>query len=146
MGGRRPGRRTGSLVGFVASGTSEEGALADTIFIRYGGFASVSRVVSDFYDRVLDSKILAPYFEGVDMRVQIDHQTKFFAAMMGGPASYTNEHLASVHRRLDINDEAFEELAVVLRETLEDHDYDATDIGTVIGEVFARKRYIVSGD
>lgn len=120
--------------------------MADAIFMRYGGFASVSRVVSDFYDRVLDSKILAPYFDGIDMRVQIDHQTKFFAAMMGGPASYTNEHLASVHQRLSINDDAFEELSVVLRETLEDHDYDATDIGVVLGEVVARKRYIVTGD
>lgn len=118
--------------------------MADSIFMRYGGFASVSRIVSDFYDRVLDSKILFPYFEGVDMRVQIDHQTKFFAAMMGGPASYTNEHLASVHARLTINEEAFDELALVLRETLEDHDFDATDIGTVLGEVVARRRYIVS--
>jgi hypothetical protein len=51
-----------------------------------------------------------------------------------------------VHQLLSINDDAFEELSVVLRETLEDHDYDATDIGVVLGEVVARKRYIVTGD
>jgi len=128
----------------VPSRKSEGGRFGRRNLHALGRICSVSRVVSDFYDRVLDSEILAPYFDGIDMRVQIDHQTKFFAAMMGGPASYTNEHLASVHRRLEINDEAFEELALVLRETLEDHDYDATDIGTVLGEVVARKRYIVT--
>lgn len=85
---------------------TQGGLVTDSIFIRYGGFASVSRVVSDFYGRVQDSKIMSPYFEGVDMRRQIDHQTKFVASLMGGPASFTNEHIAHVHDRLKIDDEA----------------------------------------
>ena len=48
-----------------------------TMFEKYGGFAKVSRIVSSFYDKALDSPILAPYFTGVDMRRLIDHQTKF---------------------------------------------------------------------
>lgn len=117
--------------------------MTDSIFIRYGGFASVSRIVSDFYDRVLDDDLLAPYFAHTDMARQIDHQTKFFAAMMGGPASYSDEHLESVHAHLHITEEAFAELEVVLQETLEDHDFDDTDIGAVMGEVHRRKRIIV---
>lgn len=115
-----------------------------TIFERYGGFAKVSRIVSAFYDQVLDSPLLAPYFAGVDMRRQIDHQTKFFAHLMGGPASYTSEHLARVHARLHIDDEAFDELVDLLRDTLEDFDFDESDIASVYGELVSYRSVIVT--
>jgi hemoglobin len=114
-----------------------------SIFERYGGFAKVSRVVSSFYDSVLRSAVLAPYFRSVDMRRLIDHQTKFIAYLMGGPASYTNDHIARVHAHLGITDEAFDEAMALMRETLEDHDYQETDISTVIGVLLSRKPYVV---
>jgi hemoglobin len=117
--------------------------MAETIFTRYGGFATVSRIVSDFYGRVLDNDILAPHFNGVDMRRQIDHQTKFVAYLMGGPASFTDEHLERVHSRMDINEDSFNEIVEVFRETLEDHDLDETDIGEIIAELAVRKRLVV---
>lgn len=43
------------------------------------------------------------------MRVLVDHQTKFIALMMGGPASYTDEHLKRVHAHLGIGSTAFGE-------------------------------------
>lgn len=115
-----------------------------TMFERYGGFAKVSRIVSSFYDRVLDSDLLAPYFTTVDMRGQIDHQTKFFASIMGGPASYTSEHLARVHQKLAITDEAFDELVMLVRETLEDFELDESDIATVYGEIVSYRSFIVT--
>jgi hemoglobin len=115
-----------------------------TMFERYGGFAKVSRIVSSFYDRVLDSDLLAPYFTTVDMRRQIDHQTKFFASIMGGPASYTSEHLARVHQTLAITDAAFDELVLLVRETLEDFGLDESDIATVYGEIVSYRSFIVT--
>jgi hemoglobin len=103
--------------------------MAESLFTRYGGFATVSRIVSDFYTRVLDDDSLRGYFTGVDMARQVDHQTKFVAYLMGGPASFTDEHLERVHSRLNIDDESFDELTLVFRETLEDHELDETDIG-----------------
>lgn len=103
----------------------------------------VSRVVSDFYRRVVGSSILADYFRGVDMRTLIDHQTKFIATLMGGPASYTNEHLARVHAHIGVTDSAFGEMTTLMRETLEDFDFDQTDISAVHAEIMARKPYIV---
>lgn len=117
--------------------------MARTIFERYGGFASVSRVVSSFYNAVLDDPMLASYFAGVDMARLMDHQTKFIATIMGGPASYSNEHLARVHERHHITDEAFDRSALLLRETLEDHGMDETDIGEVYGAFLARRPVIV---
>jgi hemoglobin len=116
----------------------------ETMFERYGGFAKVSRVVSSFYDRVLDSPLVSPYFTGIDMRRQIDHQTKFIASLMGGPASYTREHLERVHARLAITDEAFDELTQLLRETLEDFDFLEEDTRAVVDAMMTRKNYVVT--
>lgn len=118
--------------------------VARSIFDRYGGFAKVSLAVSEFYRNVLASPRLAPYFDGIDMRRLMDHQTKFFAALMGGPASYTDEHLARVHAPLKIDDSAFDEMATLLRETLEDLDYDESDISTVYAAFVGRRSFLVT--
>ncbi|MBT5051377.1 MAG: group 1 truncated hemoglobin [Rhodospirillaceae bacterium] len=117
--------------------------MTQSMFHRYGGFASVSKVVSAFYDKALDSPLLAPYFENVEMSKQIEHQTKFIASLMGGPASYSNEELERVHSRLNINEAEFQEMVALLKETLEDFDFDDTDIGAVQSEMMSRKRFIV---
>ena len=118
--------------------------MAQSMFHRYGGFASVSKVVSAFYDKAIESPLLAPYFENLDMPRLIDHQTKFISSLMGGPASYSNEELERVHSRLDINEQEFQEMIELLKETLEDFDFDDSDIAAVQGEMLSRKRYIVA--
>lgn len=116
-----------------------------TLFEKYGGFAKVSRIVSAFYDKVMESPVLSPYFEGVDMRRLIDHQTKFIAQAMGGPASYSNQELERVHARLHVNDAAFDEMHMLLRETLEDFGVEEADVESVCSQIVARKPYIVTG-
>jgi hemoglobin len=115
-----------------------------TIFDRYGGFATVSRIVSAFYEQMLDHPRVAPYFAKTDMRRLIDHQTKFLASVMGGPASYSNEQLERVHAHLSIGEKDFLAVVGVLRETLEDFDLDESDIATVCNDVMNRKRFIVT--
>ena len=114
-----------------------------SMFERYGGFVSVSKVVSAFYDKALDSPILSPYFETTNMQRIIDHQTKFIASLMGGPASYSNEELERVHANLHIDNSAFGEMAELFCETLEDFDFDDDDIKTIQSELASRQRYIV---
>jgi hemoglobin len=115
-----------------------------TIFERYGGFSKISRVVSSFYDRMLNSPVTGPYFAKIDMRRLIDHQTKFIAHLMGGPASYTNDHLERVHRHLGITETAFNESMTLLKETLEDHDFEEEDMQSVEDEFRSRKNFVVS--
>lgn len=115
-----------------------------TVFERYGGFAKVSRVVTSFYEKILDSPITSPYFEHADMRQLIDHQTRFIATVMGGPASYTNDHLERVHARHGISEGAFQEACNLLVETLEDHGFADEDIQIVVDEFVGRKHYIVT--
>ena len=120
--------------------------MSRTIFERYGGFANISKVVSAFYDLMLDSEDTARFFEGVDMRRLIDHQTKFISTLMGGPSSYSQEQLKRAHARLGIDSAAFEKSAKLLTETLEDFDFDESDIAEVLAEFNSYKWVIVTKD
>lgn len=118
--------------------------MSSSMFERYGGFAKINRVVSAFYDRVLDSALASPFFANTDMRRQIDHQTKFLSMLMGGPASYTDDHLERVHAKLGITDDAFDEVVLILQETLEDFGVQNDDVRLVAESFRSRRRIIVT--
>lgn len=118
--------------------------MATTMFQRYGGFSSVSKVVSSFYDKILDSPVVSGYFANSDMKRLIDHQTKFISYLMGGPASYSNDALERAHAKLNIDEKAFKEVWALLRETLEDFDFEGDDIAIIEGEIRNRAKYIVT--
>lgn len=101
-------------------------------------------MVSDFYEKVLDSPVLLPYFRDVDIRRLIDHQTRFFAAVMGGPSSFTDEQLARTHHRLGVTDEAFDEIVVLFQETLEDHGLGEPDVGRLVAHIQALRPWVVA--
>ncbi len=115
-----------------------------TMFERYGGFASVSKIIMSFYDKVLDSDIAGPYFDDVDMKSLIDHQTKFIAQVMGGPAEYSNEVLQNVHAKHRIDREAYNEVTMLLKDTLQEFDVAPADINQVMAEIASRSSYIIS--
>ena len=115
-----------------------------TVYEKYGGFRTVSRVVMTFYDLVLDSDQIGDYFEDVDMARQIDHQTKFIASLMGGPASFSDARLKQVHASLGISHADFDEMARLLAEALAEHGIHAADISTVMDEIEARRSIIVT--
>jgi hemoglobin len=98
--------------------------MSNTLYDQLGGFSAVRKLVSDFYDRVLEEDDLAPFFEHTDMAHLIDHQTKFWTTLLGGPASYTTDQLRKIHTTMGIEDRHFDLVAELVAETLEDHDID----------------------
>ncbi|MGE0425664.1 MAG: truncated hemoglobin [Reyranellaceae bacterium] len=118
--------------------------MAKSLYDKYGGFAAINKVVLSFYDRVLDSDDTAPYFETIEMSRLVDHQTKFLAALLGGPASFSDEHLRHVHAALGITDTAFDDIKTMLHAALTEHGFVAADAGAVIDEIERRRRLIVS--
>jgi hemoglobin len=115
-----------------------------TMFERYGGFAKLSKVVLAFYERMIESDVTGPYFEGVDMRRLIDHQTQFLSQVMGGPAVFTDSQLEKYHAHLRIRPAAFDESMELLRETLEDFEFAPQDVEILLGEMGRRRSCIVS--
>ena len=114
-----------------------------TLYDKYGGFATVSKLVQSFYEKVAESDELTPYFEGIDMQQLMDHQSKFFSEIMGGPVKYTGGELKVVHATLGITEEAFAEVAELLEETLEDMEIEDDDIATIMEIVAGAKPDIV---
>ncbi len=114
-----------------------------TLFEKYGGFSNVSKIVLNFYDTLLDSDDIGPFFDDIDMSKMVDHQTKFVASLLGGPASYTDNQLRQLHSHLDIGDNHFDELKIVLKGTLEDHGVEPGDVNSVLQEFENRRGFIV---
>ena len=73
----------------------------------------------------------------------IDHQTKFIASLLGGPASYTDEQLKRLHERLNLEDKHFDEVLETLGGTLKKHGFSAGDVGLVNAALEERRPVIV---
>ena len=118
--------------------------MPETLFDKYGGFATFSAVVSNFYQKILDSNELAPYFEGVNMERLMNHQTNFIAKALGGPDKYEGRDLKKVHAKMKITQPHFSEVAELLAEALEEAGVTSEDVGTVIEVVGSLQDQIVS--
>lgn len=118
--------------------------MAKSVYDELGGFATVRKVVMEFYNRVLDDDQLAPFFEGTNMEMQIEHQTQFISFLLGGPVSFNDTHLKHVHSHMKIADTHFDMIKETLGETLEDFDLSDEHIAFVAGEFEARRPLIVT--
>lgn len=118
--------------------------MAGTIYEKYGGFRTVSRIVMSFYEMALESDQIGDHFADVDMAKLIDHQTKFISSLLGGPASFSDERLEQVHRHLGISHEDFDEASALLAEALEEHGMDKADVSAVIAVIETKRKLIVA--
>jgi hemoglobin len=113
------------------------------LYDKYGGFATISKIVHAFYDKVLASPSLDPYFAKVEMEALIDHQTKFLCKVLGGPDNYAGRAMRSVHQGRGITPEVFAEVAGLLQESLEEAHVEPTDVKTILGVVASVRRDVV---
>ncbi|MGQ7793206.1 group I truncated hemoglobin [Faunimonas sp. B44] len=118
--------------------------MKDTMFQRYGGLPLVTELVMAFYDRVLASERLAPYFAAVDMRRLVEHQAKFVSSVMGGPASYSNAELRDIHAHLEIDGRTFDEMIRLFEESLVELRFAPEDREEILADFRARRAYIVT--
>lgn len=118
--------------------------MSQTLYDKYGGFKTVSRIVMTFYDLVLDSDEVGGYFEDVDLPRLIDHQTKFVSSLMGGPASFNDDRLTAVHRTLDIKNADFDVITMLLEEALKVHGVTDADIRITLNAVNSKRHVIVA--
>lgn len=115
-----------------------------TLFDKYGGFSTVSKIVMSLYDALLEDDDLGPFFDDVDMGKLIDHQTKFVSSLMGGPASFSDEHIRRAHAHLTIEPGHFERLAEIVAEVLESYGVEEADVDAIL-EAFTARRALLVG-
>ena len=114
-----------------------------SLFDKYGGFATINKIVFNLYQDMNAHPTLSGYFEGIDMSRLIDHQTKFISQALGGPAAYSGRTLALGHQGLNISDEDFNEVAQLLRDNLEDAGMEEGDVEEVMTIVEGLRGVIV---
>ncbi len=119
--------------------------MEQNLYDKYGGFSTVSKIVHEFYRRVLESGLLAPYFEKADMRRLMGHQIQFFSTLLGGPVTYDGDQLDKIHKRLNISEAAFDEVLDLLEEVLEDAGVVDVDLVTILGALAEYRSEIVGG-
>ena len=102
------------------------------LFEKYGGFATVSKLVSELYDELSQNKITAPYFENSNMTSLMDHQVKFLSQALGGPEQYTGQAMNAAHTGLKISEAAFTEVANTIQFILEDNGVEAEDVNHIM--------------
>ncbi len=115
-----------------------------TLYDKYGGFGTVSKIVMRLYDKLLDDDDVGPFFDDVDMPKLIDHQTKFVASLMGGPASFSDTHIERAHHHITIGARHFDQLKALVTETLEEFGVEDDDIETILGAFEARRDLLVT--
>ncbi len=114
-----------------------------SLYEKYGGFATVNKLVHVFYDEIKETESLAHYFKNSDMSKLIKHQTDFLCAVLGGPQNYSGRNMREAHSKLEITDEAFGEIARILTETLEEGGVEAEDVETILSVVGSLRDDIV---
>lgn len=116
----------------------------ESLYDKYGGFATVSTLVHKFYEKINATPDLEPYFENTDMERLIDHQTKFLCMVLGGPNEYKGRELKAAHKNLRITTPHFGIVADILQETLEEGGVEDKDVATIMGVVGGTKDDIVN--
>ena len=117
-----------------------------SLYDKYGGFSTVSEILHDFYDRVLETESLAPFFANTDMDRLVSHQTAFFCKILGGPDNYKGRSLKGAHRGMGITHQTFDDVARILIEVLEDAGVEGQDIETIGGVLESVRNDIVDSE
>lgn len=119
-------------------------AVVQTIYEKYGGFKTMSGIVMSFYEMVLESDEIGDYFEDIDMPRLADHQIKFVSTFVGGPASFSDDRIEAVHRRVGISHSDFDAMAALFGQALSMHGMSDEDVDAALAAVEGKRGIIVA--
>ena len=115
------------------------------LYDKYGGTATISRIVTDFYGEVLRRPHLRAYFDGVPMPRLIQHQVRFMSDVLGKtPRVYNGRAMAAAHGQLKITAEHFAEVGGILEAGLRKAGMAEEDLKTVMAAVVRLQPDVVS--
>lgn len=97
-------------------------AQASSLYERLGGESAIMAAVDLFYEKVLADPITRPFFDGLDMQLQVRKQVAFMTYAFGGPVTQRGRDLRVAHADLvkhrGLGDVHFDAVAGHLRTTL----------------------------
>lgn len=89
-----------------------------SLYDRMGGAEAVTRLVDQFYARVITDSDLRPFFDHVALDKLRRMQVEFFSAALGGPIRYSGRTVIHAHQGRGISRLHFQAFVGHLFETL----------------------------
>ncbi len=115
------------------------------LFEKYGGTPTISKVVTNFYGKILSRPHLKAYFAGVPLPKLIQHQVRFMSQVMGQtPGTYNGQSMDRAHQRLNITAAHFGEVAQILETCLNEAGMAAEDLTAVMTAVASLQGAVVN--
>lgn len=115
-----------------------------SLFELVGGAPAIEATVEEFYRRVLDDELLAPFFTAERLPHLKKMQVDFFTQALGGGQVYKGASMKEVHAKLNITAEQFGHVARHLQETLEHLGIEPEHVEAVMSAVGPLANAIVS--
>lgn len=112
------------------------------IFDKYD-LSTIAKAVDLLYQRALESKAVAPYFEKINMQQLRNHQVELISHVMGGPVTHRVETLKAAHQNLNIPSAHFDLIATFLQQSLSDVRMEDRDIKHIMEIVESTRNRIV---
>lgn len=107
--------------------------MAQTLFDKYGGVPVVTRIVRDFYKRVMRRPNLRRYFEEVRLERLVHHQIRFVSMAMGKPPlNYSDAGLHSAHASRGITKASFDLIVALFIDALVAEDIEPDDTEQIL--------------
>jgi len=111
----------------------------ETLYEKFGGEETISRVVDYFYELVLADEMVSHFFRNSDMNKQRKHQTKFISFAIGGPHQYTGLSMTKAHAGMNLQEEHFIAIAKHLHDALAHFGVSESDINRVLTHISTLK-------
>ncbi|MCF3933011.1 hypothetical protein L1787_06230 [Acuticoccus sp. M5D2P5] len=113
------------------------------MILRNGEPETLSRLIFCFYDFVLSSPRLSPYFAETNMRRLVERQVKYIASLLDG-APLDDEDEFAAPRAVAIPEIHFDELIAHLKAALDHVDLDEASAAIVLAEFETRRWAIIA--
>ena len=117
-----------------------------TLYEKYGGTPTVTKIVKAFYQIVLDRPNLARYFINIDMDRLIRHQIDFVCYLLGKPskADYDMKQFKMAHSKFKITDRSFDDVADIFVTVLHNYGVSDEDVDNIKENLEGLRSYVVS--
>jgi hemoglobin len=97
--------------------------MSKSLYERIGGESAVKATVIKMYDKILDDKELAPFFENINVDKLRLSQSAFVTYAFGGPNHYNGKSLRTAHAGAvshGLSDKHFDAVAEHLKAAMEE--------------------------
>ncbi|MCK5424213.1 MAG: group 1 truncated hemoglobin [Emcibacter sp.] len=109
-----------------------------TLYSNIGGEPSVNAAVDLFYVKISNENTLDPFFGDIDQPKQRSKMKKFLTLLMTGQAEHSSDYMRRSHSHLierGLDDNHFDTVGQLLKETLEELNVPGNFIAQILGAV-----------